>query len=249
MGPGKFTYLAYRRHRICNPYSFDLLERTLAFAHLLPGDRAFDLGCGNAVVAGWLAERYGLEVKAVERFEPVAEMARETAAAVKGPGSVDVVVSAAAPFLAQAGACRLLVAIGTVNLLPDAREPADVFRALKASIEPGGYLLWGDPFWKKGPSERLKAVFANERYQTHPAYVAAGEAAGLTPLTATVSSEQDWDDYSWRMNASVEDWAAENPDDPDVPAFRAQIAMMRTLYLEEARDTLGFGLYLFRNPA
>lgn len=249
LGPGKFTYLAYRRHRICNPFSFDLLERTLGYATLNPGDIAFDLGCGNAVVAAWIAERFDLRVKAVERFEPVADLARQTVASMTGPGQVDVVVSTAAPFLAQAGQCRLMTVIGAVNLLPDAREPKDVFAALRSSIEPGGYLLWGDPFWKKPPSDRLKAIFANEAYQSHDAYVAAGEAAGLTPLIASVSSDQDWDDYSWRMNASVEDWAAENPDDPDVPAFRAQIAAMRQLYLEEARDTLGFGLYLFRTPS
>ena len=248
MGPGKFTYLSYRRHRICNPFSFELLERTLSYAELKPRDVAFDLGCGNAVVAAWLAERYGLAVKAVERFEPVADLARDTVRAMRGPGEVEVVVSAAAPFLEQAGQCRLLLAVGTVNLLPDAREPGDVFATLKRSLEPGGYLLWGDPFWKKPPTERLAQVFANERYQSHQAYVQAGEQAGLTPLIASVSSEQDWDDYAWRMNASVEDWAAENPDDPDVPAFRAQIAAMRQLYLEEARDTLGFGLYLFRAP-
>ena len=50
------------------------------------------------------------------------------------------------------------------------------------------------------------------------------------------------------MIASVEDWIAENPDDPEAPAFKAQIGFMRTLYEEEVRDTLGFGLYLFRNP-
>jgi len=244
--PGKFTSLAYRKHRICNPFSFDLLDRTLSYATLERGDLAFDLGCGNAVVAAWLAERFALRVKAVERFESVADLARSTVAAMTGPGEVEVIVSAAAPFLADAGRCRLMTVIGAVNLLPDAREPAEVFATLRRSVEPGGYLLWGDPFWKKPPSERLAQVFANERYQSHQAYVRAGEQAGLTPLIASVSSEQDWDDYSWRMNASVEDWAAENPDDPDVPAFRAQIAAMRQLYLEEARDTLGFGLYLFR---
>lgn len=245
---GKFTYLSYRRHRICNPFSLELLERTLAFADLSPGDAAFDLGCGNAVVSAWLADQHGLKVKAVERFEAVADLARQTADAVEGPGEVEVIVSTAAPFLADSGKCRLLVAIGTVNLLPDASEPAEVFAALKASIEPGGYLLWGDPFWKAGPGERLKMVFANERYQTHAGYVAAGEAAGLTPVYAGVSTEADWDDYSWRMNTSVEDWLAENPDDPDAPAFKARIAMMRTLYLEEVRAQMGFGLYLFRVP-
>lgn len=245
---GKFTYLSYRRHRICNPFSLELLERTLAFAALNPGDLAFDLGCGNAVIAAWLADQHGLKVKAVERFEAVAGLARQTADAVEGPGEVEVIVSTAAPFLAQAGQCRLLVAIGTVNLLPDAAEPAEVFAALKASIEPGGYLLWGDPFWTAEPGERLKMVFANERYQTHAAWVAAGETAGLVPVYAGVSTEADWDDYSWRMNTSVEDWLAENPTDPDAPAFKARIAMMRTLYLEDVRAQMGFGLYLFRVP-
>lgn len=247
MASGKFTYLSYRRHRICNPFSFALLERVLGFAdNLSAGDTAFDLGCGNAVIATWLAEQYGLNVKAVERFEAVAELARATADAGEGPGTVEVIVDTAAPFLAKAGRCKLLTAIGTVNLLPDAKEPADVFAALKHSIEPGGYLLWGDPFWKSEPGARLNQVFANERYQTHAGYVAAGETAGLTPVYAGVSTEADWDDYSWRMNTSVEDWIAENPSDPEAPAFKAQIGMMRTLYLADVRRQMGFGLYLFR---
>jgi SAM-dependent methyltransferase len=246
---GKFTYLSYRRHRICNPLSFETLERTLSYADLRAGDLVFDLGCGNAVVSAWLAQRRGLRVKAVERFEPVAALARETAAAVEGPGEVEVVVSTAAPFLAQAGKCRLILAIGTVNLLPDAREPEDVFAALAGSTEPGGYLLWGDPFWKTAPGPRLSQVFVNERYQTHAGYVGAGEKAGLTPIYAGVSTEADWDDYSWRMNTAVEDWIAENPTDPDAPAFKARVGMMRTLYLEDVREQMGFGLYLFRKPA
>lgn len=249
MASGKFTYLSYRRHRICNPLSFELLERVLNYADLRTGDTAFDLGCGNAVIATWLAERLGLNVKAVERFESVAELARATADASEGPGAIEVVVDAAAPFLERAGACRLLLAIGTVNLFPDAREPLEAFARPKRSIEPGGYLLWGDPFWRRPPSDRLRAVFANERYQTHAGYVAAGEAAGLTPVYAGVSTEADWDDYSWRMNASVEDWITENPAYPEAGAFQAQIAMMRALYLEEVRQGMGFGLYLFRVPA
>jgi len=243
---GKFTYLSYRWHRICNPFSLQLLERALQFAGLRVGDRAFDLGCGNAVVAAWLANRHGLNVSAVERFPAVAELARETLAGFEGPGRVELVESAAAPFLAGAGKARLIAVVGAVDLLPEAREPAAAFAALKGSLEPGGCLLWGDPFWRREPSEALKAAFRNAGYLTHRGYVEAGEAAGLTPLYAGAASQADWDDYAWRMNASIEAWLAEHPDDPDAPAFRAQIAAMRRLYLEEARDAMGFGLYLFR---
>lgn len=246
MEAGKFTYLSYRWHSVCNPFGFDLLERTLQFAELSPGERAFDLGAGNARVAAWIAARFGLEMTAVERFAPVAALAEATADAFEGPGSLTVARAAARPFLAEAGKAKLISVIGAVNLLGETKEPAEAFRALKAYLEPGGYLLWGDPFWKRDPSPGLAAIFRNERYQSHAGYVAAGEAAGLTPIYAGVSSDQDWDDYSWRMNASVEAWLAENPDDPDAPAIRAQIGMMRRLYVEEAREAMGFGLYLFR---
>jgi len=246
---GKFTYLSYRRHRICNPFSFELLERLLGFAELKPGDRAFDLGAGNGVISAWLAQRHGLAVSAVERFEPMAQMARREAEGVTGPGRVEVVVGDAVGFLNKSEWCELLCAIGTVGLLVSPlgeTELADVFKSLKSYISPGGYLLWGDPFWKAEPSDRLKAVFANERYQTHEGYIAAGERAGLIPVHAEISSQADWDDYSKTMIASVEDWIAENPDDPDAPAFKAQIRYMRTLYEEDVREQMGFGLYLFR---
>jgi SAM-dependent methyltransferase len=246
---GKFTYLSYRRHRICNPFAFEALELVLGFADLKPGELAFDLGAGNGVISAWLAQRYGLAVSAVERFEPMAQMARNEAAGVTGPGRVEVVLDDAVAFLNRAPPCRLLCAIGTVGMFTDAVDLAGVLARLKDHIGHGGYLLWGDPFWKAEPSDRLKMVFARERYQTHEGYLAAAERAGMTTLHAEISSQADWDAYSAAMVASVEDWLAENPDDPDAPAFRTQIDFMRTLYEEDVRAQMGFGLYLFRVPA
>jgi hypothetical protein len=75
--------------------------------------------------------------------------------------------------------------------------------------------------------------------------VAAGEAAGLMPLYAAVSSEQDWDEYAWRYSTAVETYAAEHPDDPDARGMQARIQGWRRLYLTEGRRVMGFGLYLF----
>jgi hypothetical protein len=85
-------------------------------------------------------------------------------------------------------------------------------------------------------------------YKHHAENIAAGEAAGLVTYYAATSPQEDWDDFTWRMTASTEHWLAAHPDDPDAAAVRQRSALLRAIYLAQGRDTLGFGLYLFRAP-
>jgi SAM-dependent methyltransferase len=246
MDQATIGYVSYRWHRICNHYSLGQLGRVLDFTDLKPGDRACDLGCGNGYVAVWMAERLGLEITALERFAAVAELARQAASRPLARGRVAVVEGRAPAYLAEAGAHRLVSAIGAIDLFPDLVRPAEMMAALAPSVAPGGWLLWGDPFWKIPPSPRLDSVFGAARYADLSGWVAAGEAAGLEPRYTAVSTEADWEEFFWRMNASLEDWAAEHP--ADAGALRKRAAMLRSIYLEEGREGMGFGLYLFRRP-
>ncbi len=248
MDASTIGYVSYRYHRICNPFSFGQLERTLAFTDLKEGDKAVDLGCGNAVVSVWMAERYGLELTGVERFGPVADQARAEAAKPHARGSVTIVEGQAREHLATAGQHRVVSVIGAVDLFEDLKRPAEVMAALVPAIAPGGWLLWGDPFWKKPPSETLAAVFGAERYASLAGWLEAGEAAGLSPRYTAISTDADWEEYLWRMNASVEDWVAENADSPAAPMLKMRAAMLRRLHVNEGHESLGFGLYLFRRP-
>jgi SAM-dependent methyltransferase len=248
MDQATIGYVSYRWHRICNPYSLDQLGRVLAFTDLKPGETACDLGCGNGYVTTWMAERLGLHITALERFAPVAELARAAAARPLGQGGVTVIEGRAPPYLAEAGEHRLVAAIGAIDLFPGLVRPAEVMAALAPSIAPGGWLLWGDPFWKATPGPRLDTVFGAARYETLAGWIAAGEAAGLQPRYTAVSTEADWEEFFWRMNASLEDWAAETPDDPGAASLRARAALLRSIYLEEGREGMGFGLDLFRRP-
>ena len=47
---------------------------------------------------------------------------------------------------------------------------------------------------------------------------------------------------------SIERYAGEQPDDPDVPAMLKRIRRWRDAYLRWGRDTLGFAVYLFHRP-
>jgi SAM-dependent methyltransferase len=242
-------YLSYRWHDICNPYTLDHLQRTLAHVDLKPGDRAVDLGSGNGFTAAWLTSRFGLDMTAVERHPTTAKLARERAAAVDAPGRMHVLEAYSHDYLAQAGEHRLVSVIGALDIFPGDLTPPQVMEAIASSVAPGSWLLWGDPYWKKKPSPKLAAYFAEHRFADLQGWVRAGEAAGLASRWVTTTSDIDWEYFVFTIAASLDAWADENPDSPDAMGVRMRAAMTRSLYLDEGRDAMGFALMLFRRPA
>ena len=249
MDQNKLSAIAHATHRFQSPVSPATLDRALAFAGLAPGARVFDLGCGHAGISLHLAETHGARVEAVERSPVMAAQAAERLKDRGAPGSVALHVCASTDFLATAAPCDLLVGIGGVHLAGEA-GPAEMLGALAEHVRPGGALLWGESIWLSEPGEVLRHLLgpAAGAYLSHADSVAAGEAAGLTPLYATTSSDQEWDEYAWRYATAVEDHVAAHPDDPDGPALLARVRAWRALYLHQARGVMGFGLYLFRKP-
>ena len=114
----------------------------------------------------------------------------------------------------------------------------------------GGHVLVGEGYWAKPPAPEYLALLDARRdeFRDHRGNVQAGIDAGLIPLHASVASLDEWDDYEWKYARSIERYAIEEPDDPDVPAMLERIRRWRDGYLRWGRETLGFGLYLFHRP-
>lgn len=65
-------------------------------------------------------------------------------------------------------------------------------------------------------------------------------------MDAWESSVADWDRYEDLYAATARAWADAHSGDPEAPAVRARADAWRDGYRRWGRDTLGFGLYLFR---
>lgn len=250
LDPHKSVLIAYRELDFCNPLSPGLLDKVLAAARLKPGTRTLDLGCGNAAMSIHLAENHGCEVDAIERSPAVAAIAAERIAACATPAQIQLHNVASRDFLGAAQPYELIVCAGASGIVDGPPEPAAVIAALRPHIAPGGFLLWADGVWKREPEPAFVAMMGDlAAYKHHGENIAAGEAAGLVPYYAATSPQEDWDDFTWRMTASVEHWLAAHPDAPDAASVRQRSAFMRAVYIAQGRDTLGFGLYLFRAPS
>ena len=246
----KLSLVGHVTHHFSSPVSAETLDRVLALSGIARDWRVADLGCGPGTMALHLAQRYGVEVEAVDRSAIVLDLAMGRAEKHPAGGRLSFRQAESVDWLKDADPCDLLVVVGAGLLVPDAASNAAQLATLAEAVRPGGRLLWGETFWKEEPSALFKAGLGPTAalYASHADYVAAGETAGLTPLYAAVSSEQDWDEYAWRYSTAVEAYAAANPGDAEAQAMRARIQGWRTLYLAEGRRVMGFGMYLFGKP-
>jgi SAM-dependent methyltransferase len=247
--PHKAIQIAYAAMGFCNPLSQETLARTLAWADLKPGMRTLDLGCGNAEMSIYLAETHGLTVDAVERSEAVSAIAHKRLEGRGAPGSVTLHTTESQTFLKDAEPYALIVSAGASGIVPGPPEPQAIMTALKKHLAPGGMLLWADPYWKADPDPAFAAMLGPYgAYKSHAGNIEAGENAGLELWYAGASPQTELDDCMFSMYAAVQRWLAANPDAPDAADVRTRAQMQRMAYTTFGRDTLGFGLYLFRRP-
>ncbi len=247
MDPLRFTTVAHATHRLCNPVDPVLLAGVLDGLGLAAGARALDIGCGKASLLVDLAARHGVLGVGVDVNPAFLGEGRAMAAAAGVAASVALVERKASDFAAPGGAFDLGVCLGSTHALGGY---AATLRALAGWVRPGGRVLVGQGYWKRPPDAAYLARLGArpEEMTDHEGNIAAGTAAGLEPAGAWASTLADWDRYEDRYAATVERFVAEHPSDPDAAAMRERIARWRETYLRWGRETLGFGVYLFRRP-
>lgn len=250
MDPHKFSAIAHRTHTFCNPVAETSFDDLIELLPLDSSSRAVDFGCGNAEMLLRLIERFGLEADGVDRSAPMIEAARARAEARRVSDRLHLHQEGAHDFPAEPERYDLAIAVGTAPLFEGAVGVTATLERLARLVRPGGHVLFGEGYWRSAPSRAYLDALGAELsdYHDHAGNVFAGEAAGLVPMHAVVASEADWDSYEWRYSRSIERYAIEHPEDPDVPAMRERIRAWRRIVLKGGREFLGFGLYLFYRP-
>ena len=229
--------VAYERIGLANPVSEASIAALLAQTDLKPGDRAAELGCGNAALAMLLAAR-GLQVLAVDRGADMAALAARKVQAAGLADRVRVVHGEAQAVAADEGPFHLVSAVGTTALTD--------FRALASWTAPGGWLLWGDIVWRAQQGSPPSKPGLD--YDTDAGWRARAADAGLTVVEARTSDEIDWAAYVTSLTSAVRAWADEHPLDPARPAIEMRARSIAAMYAPENLNTLGFVSYLFRKP-
>lgn len=245
MNRTKFSTIAHRDHTFANPLGEAKVDRVLDLMNLRPGECVADIGCGNAEMLIRLIERYAVRGMGVDPNAEMIAQARHRAHGRIPEGRLELHEGTAASFVLPVRALDAALCIGATHAYGGYMP---TLAALKGMVRSGGRVLVGEGYWKREPHPDYLALLGAklDELTDHASNVRRAEEQGLTPLYSIASDDDDWDHYEGLYNNAMERYTAEHPDDPDSEEFRAYIRRWYGAYLRWGRDTLGFGLYLFR---
>jgi len=243
----KFSAIAHRDHAFYNPLSEEKINRVINFLSLNPSDNVIDIGAGKGEFLLRVIEKYHSQGVAIEQYDGFTELLQSNAADRGVVANIEIIQEdaeqAVKTFTQQ---YKVGVCIGSSHSLGGYQQTIE---SLKNLVVQGGYIIIGELYWRKKPDqEYLEFLGMDEQDLFHHAEtIFTAEEYGLIPLWSTVANKDDFDAYEWLYSKSIEDYCFNNPSDIDCPAMLERIRSWRNMYLKHGRDTLGFGLYLYRN--
>ncbi|MFB3909457.1 MAG: cyclopropane-fatty-acyl-phospholipid synthase family protein [Candidatus Eisenbacteria bacterium] len=242
----KFYDVTHRHQLICNPTSREKLEQLVELLRLPAGASVVDIASGKGEFLVRLAETYGVSGVGIDASPHCTrDASAKLTARVPQSGVVFREMDGAAFVPDKPHSFALASCIGASWVFGGHGKTID---ALLGFVRPGGWIVVGEPFWRREPAaEYLEALgMPRSSFTTHAENAAAGEGRGLELAYTLVSSEDDWDRYEGLQWFGVSEYARSHPEDPDLPELLERIAKQRTDYLRWGRDTLGWAIYVFR---
>lgn len=228
-----FHGVAERHHDIQNPISADKIRLLGEHIGLASRQRVLDIACGRGGPAIVLAATFGCEIVGVEKANVFAEAARERIAAAGLEGLISIHEQDAADFPIEPEAWDAALCLGASWIWGGLEGTVG---ALVSGVRRGGYVAVGEVY------RRASAGAADDEFVSLAETVRRFERVG-PPVTALITaSQEDWDAYESLHWASLEEWLAENGDDPGAAEIRAEHARSKWHYLEGGRETDGWAI-------
>ena len=243
----KFYDITHREHVVCNPTSEEKLARLVGLLRLPEDARVVDIACGKGEFLIRLAEAYGIRGIGID-ISPfcIADAQRQLEMRVPGAEVAFKEMNGSDYRPDEPHSFALASCIGASWVFGG---HAATLEALSGIVEPGGWVVVGEPYWLQGPSEDyLEASGATrDDFGTHSGNVEAGELRGLDLVHTFVSNEDDWDKYEGLQWYATAEYARSHPDDQDLRELLERVAKAKAVYLRWGRDTLGWAIYAFRH--
>jgi SAM-dependent methyltransferase len=234
--------VAERDHEIQDPRSPEKIRQLGSLLRLGPQSRVLDVACGKAGPALVLAAEFGCSILGVERSEDFVVAGRARIAKAGLGDRIEIVEGDASAYPLEDEAWDAALCLGASFVYHDL---AGTLEALTPAVRSGGFVAVGEPYWREWP---LPPGVDDEGWVTLPETFAKFEAAGLAPVGLIAASDDDWDRYESLHWRALEEWLAENPDDPEAAGIRERHESNRDSYLKVERRLLGWAIVAALKP-
>jgi cyclopropane fatty-acyl-phospholipid synthase-like methyltransferase len=237
--PRYFT-VAERDHEIQNPTSEEKLRLLGERLRLDSSSRVLDIASGRGGPALLLAREFGCRVEGIEVAPEFHSVAVERAEAAGLSHLVSSRLGDASREDLPADAFDVALCLGATFVWGGLAGTLD---ALEPTVRDGGHVVVGEPFWRKLPLPEDYPERSGP-YTTLEGTIAIFESGALRTVAVIASSEDDWDRYETLHWRAVEEWLAENADDPDAADIRDRHEQYKATYLRHGRELLGWAIFV-----
>ncbi|MEM1295567.1 MAG: class I SAM-dependent methyltransferase [Verrucomicrobiota bacterium] len=235
-----------------NPISSEKADRLLRLLELNPSNHILDAGCGQGEFLIRVLEVYNCAGLGIDVDEPSLKTARSTAEArLDHPKHCEFRKTDLTSTKLDPDSFDLAICLGATHAFGRGDEAyPNTVRELTRLVRPGGRMLIGEGYWKQPPALEYLELLGEPVgiYRSHAENVAFGEQCGLRPLHASVSSDDEWDDFEWEHRRALEKELSLHPEDSKTGKELERIRRWSEGYLRWGRSTMGFGFYLFGLP-
>jgi SAM-dependent methyltransferase len=240
----RYFVVAEATHEIQNPTSAEKLLLLGKRLGLGPDSRVLDIASGRGGPALLLTREFGCTWHGIEispDFHAVA-VERIADAGLDARVTLELGDAAAATFERESYDAALCLGASFVF-----GSLADTVEALAPVVCTGGYVVVGEPYWRRLP---LPDDYEDRRdpWTTLDGTVAVFETSGLQVVSVIAASEDDWDRYETLHWQAVEHWLAANADDLDAPEIRSRHEREKRTYLRHGREHLGWAIFVGWKP-
>jgi SAM-dependent methyltransferase len=237
--------IAEAGHRILNPFTEDKLRLLGDVSGVRAETRILDLACGKGEMLCRWAQWFGASGVGVDLSRVFSAAARERASELGVADRVEIVQGDAAAYEAPLAAFDLVSCLGATWI---GGGIAGTLALMLPALKPGGTILVGEPYWiAPPPPDALTAMaMAPDDFTDLAGTAQRIDATGLELVEMVLANQDSWDRYEASQWATVTDWLAANPADPDHAAVRAFRDGNRRTYLRWGRAYLGWGVFVAR---
>ena len=235
-------------HTYCNPISEEGIQEMEGMLDLKPGMRVLDIASGLGEMLIGLARRHGVRGVGVD-VSPYAIRRAEARKAAEAP-------DADIRFLEMKGEDYALDGDGRFDVVLCVgaswiwKGYKGTLGALRDFVKPGGLIVNGEPFWRVSPPDAYlrTANLGRHEFPSLDEYFEHAQELGLTLVWMRGVTEQEWDRYEMLQMASLDRFARENPDDPDLAEIRKKLLPTKEAYFRWGRSVCGFAFWVLRAP-
>ena len=229
------------RHELQNPTSAEKIRLLGHALGLGPSSHLLDVAGGRGGPASLLAREFGCRVTLVELAPEFAQVARLR------DERIEVVESDAKDFAIEPGAYDAAICLGA-SFAYDGLVPT--VRALAQAVPTRGLIAVGEPYWRVWPLpetvEPSELALGGEGLVPLAETVERFESGGAELVSLIASSQDEWDRYESLHWATLDEWLAANPGDPQAEEFRERGRRHRDQHLRWRRELMGWAIFVGR---